>query len=81
MKPIGSIVQVRSSLGGDCYRLPFRHRTFDRVINIYNLEHLLHFDFALEETRRILNDDAELLVSVPAEGRRLESRPSHHERA
>jgi SAM-dependent methyltransferase len=53
---------------GDCYRLPFRDGVFDRVVNIYNLEHLVHLDFALEEARRVLTDQGELMVSVPAEG-------------
>jgi SAM-dependent methyltransferase len=53
---------------GDCYRLPFGNGVFDRVVNIYNLEHLIHLDFALEEARRVLKDEGELLVSVPTEG-------------
>jgi phosphatidylethanolamine/phosphatidyl-N-methylethanolamine N-methyltransferase len=53
---------------GDCYRLPFRDATFDRVLNIYNLEHLVHLDFALEEARRVLKDDGTFMVSVPTEG-------------
>ena len=53
---------------GDCYRLPFKDASFDRVINIYNLEHLVHLDFALEEARRVLKNDGELMVSVPTEG-------------
>lgn len=53
---------------GDCYRLPFRDASFDRIINIYNLEHLVHLDFALEEARRVLKAEGELMVSVPTEG-------------
>lgn len=53
---------------GDCYRLPFRDAAFARVINVYNLEHLIHLDFALEEAKRVLKDKGELLVSVPTEG-------------
>lgn len=53
---------------GDCYRLPFRSGVFDRIINIYNLEHLVHLDFALEEAARVLKPDGEFLVSAPAEG-------------
>jgi SAM-dependent methyltransferase len=53
---------------GDCYHMPFRDGVFDRVINIYNLEHLVHLDFALEEASRVLKDNGELLVSVPTEG-------------
>lgn len=53
---------------GDCYRLPFMDASFDRVLNIYNLEHLVHLDFALEEARRVLKNDGELMVSVPTEG-------------
>jgi SAM-dependent methyltransferase len=53
---------------GDCYRLPFRDHVFERVINVYNLEHLVHLDFALEEARRVMRSDGELLVSVPTEG-------------
>lgn len=53
---------------GDCYRMPFRDGVFERVLNIYNLEHLVHLDFALEEAWRVLTDGGELLVSVPTEG-------------
>jgi SAM-dependent methyltransferase len=56
------------ALRGDCYHLPFRDGVFDRVLNIYNLEHLVHLDFALEEARRVLKDDGTFMVSVPAEG-------------
>jgi SAM-dependent methyltransferase len=55
-------------LRGDCYRLPFRDAVFDRVLNIYNLEHLIHLDFALEEAHRVLKSGGELLASVPTEG-------------
>jgi phosphatidylethanolamine/phosphatidyl-N-methylethanolamine N-methyltransferase len=53
---------------GDCYRLPFRDHVFERVINVYNLEHLVHLDFALEEARRVMRNEGELIVSVPTEG-------------
>ena len=53
---------------GDCYRLPFAAETFDRVINRYNAEHLVHLDFALEEIGRVLKSGGDLFVSVPAEG-------------
>lgn len=53
---------------GDCTKLPFADESLDRVINIYNLEHLIHLDFALEEVRRVLKADGDMLVSVPAEG-------------
>jgi SAM-dependent methyltransferase len=56
------------AIRGDCYRLPFRAAVFDRVINVYNLEHLIHVDFALEEAHRVLKDRGELIASVPAEG-------------
>jgi len=55
-------------LRGDCYRLPFRDAVFDRVLNIYNFEHLIHLDFALEEAHRVLKAGGELLASVPTEG-------------
>ena len=70
----GSLVAYRGrhpeslAVRGDCYRMPFRDASFDRVINIYNLEHLLHLDFALEEASRVLAADGEMLVSVPTEG-------------
>jgi SAM-dependent methyltransferase len=53
---------------GDCYRMPFRDGVFERVINLYNLEHLVHLDFALEEASRVLKNDGELFISVPTEG-------------
>ncbi|MEM7165942.1 MAG: class I SAM-dependent methyltransferase [Planctomycetota bacterium] len=56
------------AIRGDAYRLPFADAVFDRIINIYNLEHLVHLDFALEEASRVLKPGGEFLVSVPAEG-------------
>jgi phosphatidylethanolamine/phosphatidyl-N-methylethanolamine N-methyltransferase len=53
---------------GDCYRLPFADGAFERVINVYNLEHLIHLDFALEEAKRVMAAAGEFLVSVPTEG-------------
>jgi len=53
---------------GDCCRLPFADASFDRVISVASLEHLIHLDFGLEEVARILKPEGELLASVPAEG-------------
>ena len=53
---------------GDGYRLPFRDGVFDRVLNIYSFEHLVHLDFALEEAYRVLKDGGVFMVSVPTEG-------------
>lgn len=70
----GSLLRLREhypdffAVRGDAYRLPFADDSFDRIINIYNLEHLVHLDFALEEAARILRPGGEFLVSVPAEG-------------
>ena len=69
-----SLVRLREhhpdffAVRGDAYRLPFRDASFDRIVNIYNLEHLVHLDFALEEAARVLHPDGDFFVSVPAEG-------------
>jgi ubiquinone/menaquinone biosynthesis C-methylase UbiE len=53
---------------GDAYHLPFADGVFERVLNIYNLEHLVHLDFAVEEANRVLKPGGEMFVSVPTEG-------------
>lgn len=53
---------------GDAYSLPFESASFDYLMTVYNLEHLMYLDCALEEIGRVMRDDGELFISVPAEG-------------
>jgi len=53
---------------GDAYALPFTDDSYDRVLSIYNLEHLRDLEQALVEVRRVLKPDGRFLVAVPAEG-------------
>jgi ubiquinone/menaquinone biosynthesis C-methylase UbiE len=52
----------------DAYTLPFAEGTIDCIVNIYNLEHMVYLDLALEEMMRIVTDDGDIFVSVPNEG-------------
>ncbi len=69
------------ALQGDAYCLPFKKGSFDAIISIYNLEHLVYLDLCLEEMHRVLTPKGTLFVSFPNEGgvawkfgRRLTSR-------
>lgn len=55
-------------LRGNAFNLPFADAAFERVLNIYNLEHVLYLDWVLEEVARVLKPGGEFLVSVPTEG-------------
>lgn len=55
-------------LRADAYNLPVNDLSVDCIINIYNLEHLVFLDFALEEMCRVLKPDGDVFVSVPNEG-------------
>ncbi len=57
-----------SVVNGDGYKMPFRDSSFDRVVSVYVFEHLNRLPDCLKEIRRVLKDDGELLVSIPAEG-------------
>ena len=53
---------------GDAYALPFKRESVDRVISIYNFEHLRRLPHCLTEIQRILKPFGELMVALPAEG-------------
>lgn len=53
---------------GDAYMLPFRDRSVDCVLSVYCFEHLRRLPECLEEIRRVLKPNGELLVGLPAEG-------------
>ena len=44
---------------------PFPDKTFDAVISLATLEHILHLDEHMNEIRRILKDDGHLFISTP----------------
>lgn len=69
-------------VNGDAYALPFRDQSADCVVSAYCFEHLRQLPECLEEIRRVLKPEGELLVALPAEGgllygmgRRLTSKP------
>lgn len=53
---------------GDAYKLPFKSSVFDRVMSVYNFEHLNRLPECLLEVRRVLKSGGELIVGLPAEG-------------
>ncbi len=55
-------------LRADGYDLPFKDASIDCLMNIYNLEHMIYLDLALEEMTRILKPQGEIYISVPNEG-------------
>lgn len=52
----------------DGFNLPFKDTSFGCLLNIYNLEHMVFLDLALEEMKRILKPEGVALVSVPSVG-------------
>ncbi len=44
---------------------PFPDKTFDAVISLATLEHLLHIDEHMREIWRVLKDDGQLFISTP----------------
>ena len=56
------------ALRADGFNLPFQDDSFDCIINIYNLEHMVFLDLALEEIERVLAPGGSILVSVPSVG-------------
>jgi ubiquinone/menaquinone biosynthesis C-methylase UbiE len=55
-------------LAADAQHLPFVNASFDRVIAIYLLEHLLNLERTLQEVQRVMASEGDFLVAVPAEG-------------
>ncbi len=54
------------ALRADGFNLPFQDGSFDCIINVYNLEHMVFLDLALEEMERVLAPGGLILVSVPS---------------
>ena len=52
----------------DAYDLPIKDRGVDRIVNIYNLEHIAYLDLMLEEMMRVLRPSGDVFISVPNEG-------------
>lgn len=44
---------------------PFENKSFDAVISLATIEHVIHIDQYMKEIRRILNDDGYLYISAP----------------
>ncbi len=55
-----------SVLRGDGMKMPFRDETFDKIICSEVLEHVIDDERGVRELVRVLKDDGELAVSVPA---------------
>jgi len=55
-------------VNSDAYALPFRKQSVDCVLSVYCFEHLRRLPDSLEEIRRVLKPEGELLVGLPAEG-------------
>lgn len=52
----------------DVHHLAFTDESFDRIIAIYLLEHLVNLDKAMREIERVLIPNGDLLVAIPSEG-------------
>ena len=55
-------------VSGDAYALPFRNQSIDCVLSVYCFEHLRQLRICVEEIRRVLKPEGELLMGLPAEG-------------
>ncbi|MDD5194045.1 MAG: methyltransferase domain-containing protein [Candidatus Omnitrophica bacterium] len=70
----GSLENLKEKFPGffamraDCYELPIKNESIDCILNIYNLEHLVYLDLALEEISRILVPQGDIFISIPNEG-------------
>ncbi len=53
---------------GDVTSLPFKDNSIPCIVNVYNLEHMVHLDFILEEMVRVLASGGDCFVSIPGEG-------------
>ena len=53
---------------GNAFQLPIRSASVPCLVNIYNLEHLVYLDLALEKMARVLSPEGDCFVSVPCEG-------------
>jgi len=57
---------------GDAHQLPFKDKSYNKIISSEVLEHLPDPQKALKEISRVLTDDGTLVISVPDE-RRIEN--------
>ena len=57
-----------SLIRADGYNLPFKDESIDCLMNIYNLEHMVYLDLALEEMSRVIKPNGDIYISVPNEG-------------
>ena len=51
----------------DATNLPFEDCFFDQVVSIYNLEHIEHVEFVLQEVKRVLKEQGTFVVALPCE--------------
>jgi SAM-dependent methyltransferase len=61
----GEPYETRPGIHGDAQSLPFPDGTFDTVVCLEVLEHVLNPDAALNEARRVLKPEGHLLLSTP----------------
>lgn len=55
-------------VNGDAYALPLKNQSVDCALSVYCFEHLQRLPDCLQEIRRVLKPDGELLVGLPTEG-------------
>lgn len=51
----------------DATNLPFEDNFFDKIVTVYNLEHIKDIDKVLLEFKRVLKNEGELLIALPCE--------------
>ncbi len=52
----------------DARALPFADGSFEQVISVYNLEHIVDLQSVLREVARVMRPDGRFLVALPCEG-------------
>lgn len=52
----------------DARKLPFKDTSFQIVISIYNLEHILDLTSVFQEVHRVLAHEGKFLIALPCEG-------------
>jgi SAM-dependent methyltransferase len=52
----------------DATALPFEDNSFDRLVSVYNLEHLPQPHRVLEEWKRVVRPGGDISIAVPTEG-------------
>ncbi len=65
LKRAKSLVNNVSFIAFDCHHLPFKNNSFDNIVLTEVLEHTLSPFRVLEEIRRVLTDNGQLILSVP----------------